>query len=1412
MCPAAARLHDPIAHTSLIGMIAKMGSSLVVSVLVGAALTARVMLVVGLVVTGPVGWVAALAINLAVGFAVSLALEASGANAFIDRGVSHAVDSFIPKSIEGMIASGSRNVLTNSRPAARAASPGSHDQITCAKHGAGPPPMLAQGSDNVYINDQPAARKGDMSTCGGTIADGSCDVFIGGGTKTVRAIKDERPWYVAAAGVAIGVALTLCGKGRINLSALKSAWPCLAGIGASMLGSAAGHAIRTTMGHPVNVITGGKILREEPDFILAGPLPIAWERFYSSHDRRDGGLLGVGWSLPCEVQLTVERDAQGAVSALHYCDDQGRGMTFPPVAPGECHFSTAEGYYLIRTRLGQYLVQGIDGIFRDFGVPGAGHAGILRLQRLEDRNGNWQAFRYDAAGRLYEINDGCGRSLEIVHDAIHPLRVAEVRLAKGADGEVPGTLVRYRYTAQGELAHVLERSGRACRQFGYRHGLMSEHRVPAGLRCQYEWSGEGAAARVIRHWTDDGEAYRFDYDLAARRTTVTDQTGRVYHWAWSDDKQPTAYTDPEGHVWRYDWDQNRQLLALTDPAGAVTRWEYDEAGRLSATINALDQIEETEWDADLDLPTADTDAAGNRWAYRYDERGNLLTVTDPEGYDTEQFYDSRGLPHTVRDARGGYQHMEWNLRAQMVAYVDCSGKRTSIGYDARGELARLTDALGNATLYRHDAAGRVEAIERADGGVETFTYDQCGRMDASIDAAGYRTGYQRNARGQLLRRTDALGRTVHFAYDSAHRLERLTNENGEAYRFVYDRNDNVVEEIGLDGVVRRIAHDARGLPVSVTDAVGEADALTLRMQRDALGRLSAKHARGRSTGYRYDQAGQLLQAQQYTDHGGARTIHDDLQFAYSKRGEVLSETGHMGSLSHQYDELGNRVATTLPDGRVINSLYYGSGHLHQINIDGAIVSDMERDDLHREVARSQGQLSTRFDYNSLGRKSGEQTTRAMSAAPVLRKEWLYDAAGEVRQKRHSRHGVTQFAYDPLGRIKSSVSEARRELFNWDAAANLVDSSGPGGYVRHNRLLVFEDKRFDYDVHGRLERKCTGAHTEQHFRYDGEHRLREVDTVRAGVRQLVYFDYDALGRRIRKTDAFGSTAFLWDGLQMMQEQRGSNVATYVYEPDSYVPLARIDSVARGTDTRTAVSDDGPIGPSSRDDGAACMYYFHNDVSGLPEELTGPAGEIAWQAQYKIWGNTVSESWMQARQDSTASAAEPLPQNLRFQGQYLDRETGLHYNTFRFYDPDTGRFVSPDPIGLSGGINLQRYSPNPISWIDPLGWACWGTERKNFWKIEANTNPAPYSAYNVSRMKVGLAPQLKVKVTKGGNTVTKVVSMELHHGKIPQRVGGSGVHSANNLQKLRPWDHEAVDPFRKTGEKLLKVIKDIDKWKP
>ena len=144
---------------------------------------------------------------------------------------------------------------------------------------------------------------------------------------------------------------------------------------------------------------------------------------------------------------------------------------------------------------------------------------------------------------------------------------------------------------------------------------------------------------------------------------------------------------------------------------------------------------------------------------------------------------------------------------------------------------------------------------------------------------------------------------------------------------------------------------------------------------------------------------------------------------------------------------------------------------------------------------------------------------------------------------------------------------------------------------------------------------------------------------------------------------------------MIQETGSNHPTslYIYtDQNSYEPLARIDT-------------DGNQEQHIR--------YFHTDLNGCPEELTDANGKILWECSFQLWGKRIHEI-----------EHEPIEQNLRYQGQYLDRETGLHYNTFRYYDPDIGRFTQPDPIGLLGGFNLYQYAPNGLTWVDPWGWSC------------------------------------------------------------------------------------------------------------
>ncbi len=458
---------------------------------------------------------------------------------------------------------------------------------------------------------------------------------------------------------------------------------------------------------------------------------------------------------------------------------------------------------------------------------------------------------------------------------------------------------------------------------------------------------------------------------------------------------------------------------------------------------------------------------------------------------------------------------------------------------------------------------------------------------------------------------------------------------------------------------------------------------------------------------------------------------------------------------HAYDALGNRTDSRMPGGRHVQWLYYGSGHLHQIRVDGHVLSDIERDALHQEIERTQGALESRYGWDPMGRLVAHKVGRrqalqgqpGMPSPQALRdrdqglpalpqlpsgdriaRQYRYDPTGHLIATRDGLRGESHYRYDPLGRIlaaqrgEGKQQPTERETFAFDPAGNLLNpnrggaqSSGGVGQrdvVPHNRLAVYQDLRFTYDLHGNTIERRIGWHTVQHYRYSPEHQIVEARVVRyrerpaeghaepapATTEQVTHYRYDALGRRIDKRDAFGRTAFLYDGDLLAGELRGSKLSEYLYEPDSFVPLAKLESEWKGEAAKERDEDKESARPK---DFAA--YYYQCDQIGAPQELTDEQGRIVWAASYQVWGQTRALQVMRTGTDDAAvftQAERPLAlaakgdvqalnfveQPLRFQGQYFDGETGLHYNRFRYYDPVTGRFVHQDPIGLAGGNNL------------------------------------------------------------------------------------------------------------------------------
>ena len=293
-----------------------------------------------------------------------------------------------------------------------------------------------------------------------------------------------------------------------------------------------------------------------------------------------------------------------------------------------------------------------------------------------------------------------------------------------------------------------------------------------------------------------------------------------------------------------------------------------------------------------------TTPLGHTRRWWHDSLGRLSEEADEAGFATHYFYDDARVPDRptrIRDAHGATKRLAWDAAGQLLAYTDCSGQTTRYQYDALGQLVAVTDALGHTVRHQVDAAGRLLAVQHADGATERFAYDAQGRLIAHRDALGHDTHWRLNALGQPVQRIDALGHSLRYDYDAAGRLIVLTNENNDSARFAYDSRDRLVEETGFDErrtayqynaageLTERLEHGSAPQAAGIFAAdrpeqqqfnasSGNPPPRRTAYVRDAAGRLLAQYsrlpaapgqpasARRQLTRYRYDAAGQLLEA------------------------------------------------------------------------------------------------------------------------------------------------------------------------------------------------------------------------------------------------------------------------------------------------------------------------------------------------------------------------------------------------------------------------------------------------------------------------------------------------------------------------------------------------------------------------
>jgi RHS repeat-associated protein len=1015
-------------------------------------------------------------------------------------------------------------------------------------------------------------------------------------------------------------------------------------------------------GHPIDVVTGALYTTPLQDFMMPGPLPVRFLRSWraSSVERRCG--LGWGWSH--SYAWRGHRDG----SSFTLVDDDGKSTALPVPDDGA---AVVLPFGRTVQRDGDAIVVELpDGLQRVL-RPDEPRGRAYRLAEIRDRSGNRVHVTWDK-GEVVGIEDAVGRRAELRVEG--PYRTWHV-IATDADGvEHTRREVTYTLDTQGDLVSVIDAGG-AEWQFAYdeRHYLVRERR-PDGLVFHFRHEEIGGRVRYVETW---GEIPGRDVLAEMNGGAGTPGVKGVYHvtLAFGPGPYDSTLTDGLGGVHRYTGNALGLVERYVDPRGNVTRFSYGPTGAVVSMTDGSGRTTGASYDR-FGRVTSFTQPDGSRAALRYDDAGRPVGLRGPGGAVQQRFENGRAVERTMPD--GGVYRYAYDPRGLLTEATEPSGASEQIVYDAHGNVQSYKGQDGALFQYTFDAFGRPTRMELPSGGAYLLEYDSRGdvvavtgpdgRIEHEIDAVR-RIVATRHANGgvsayryvgdALVERTYPDGSVFRMGYDPLGRLLYVENPAGERYQLWYDASGNRVAQRTFGGQVLRHAFDGSDRPYAST--LPDESQVVLRSNADA-SLITLEHSSGDKQELEYDDRGFLRRA---------RNAVALVEFERDDLGRVRREVQTVGGWKFVVErEWGAGDEPT----RVRYSTGWGyamdrgpGGALARLRIEteeeGAPPQSIAftRDAAGNEIARrDEGSgVAIETDRDPMGRPV---RVRVRDGAGTLRRErsYAWSLEGPVAEVVDSERGTRRYGLDPMGRPAEVEGLSTSERYRFTPMgvplpANEQRQLGPGG-----RPLGAGDVGARWDHAGRLESRV-GPDPESSWRYEYDWCNRLVAATRGDGREVTYL-YDALGRRIAETCEGRTTWFAWDGRQEVEEQTtDGGIVRRIFAADGFTPIAESDA-------------------------------------GRPFDLIATDGAATPWMQIAPDGDT-------SELDLTAFGAVAFkrgnPTLLRFAGQRFDPLTGLVHQHHRYYAPDLGVFLTPDPLDFAHTMADVAFVPNATWWIDPLG---------------------------------------------------------------------------------------------------------------
>ncbi|MBN2441881.1 MAG: hypothetical protein JXJ04_11055 [Spirochaetales bacterium] len=686
---------------------------------------------------------------------------------------------------------------------------------------------------------------------------------------------------------------------------------------------------------------------------------------------------------------------------------------------------------------------------------------------------------------------------------------------------------------------------------------------------------------------------------------------------------------------------NDRLTEISHSNGMSIFIDYTNTGRIRTITYPPDKVNTYYYSSNEEYLTRVVYSGGYEINYEYDAENHALNkVVLPGGIAYSYQYDTAG--RLVGETGPSDVPLSTYSYDELgtVTIRDALDNETTMYYGLNGQVLQITDALGRKIRNNSSPAGQLAGLTGPLGTESKFVY---------------------NPEGKLTSTKDPLGNITRIEYDNRFNyVKRIIDARGNALEYEYDEHGNTVAIIYEDGTQEVYDYDLKGL---VSESQNRREQSIL-YNRDDLGRIIEKiYPDDRRITYNYDQSGNMIAADD--------TFTGQITMEYNTQ-NLLTKIVYPGGqwFEYEYDYAQRRTKRRDNDGEIINYIYT-NGELTSLTdgMDNVIIS-YEYDVAGNLKTELKGNgTRTSYEYNSTG-----QLINLINYSPenniVSSFEYGYDDNGN-RTSMTTEEGTTGYEYDKSGQLAKVIyPDGTEDQFTYDESGNRIESISNGIISNYtvNNMNQYEQSgsaAYTYDDDGNMLSKTDHTGTTM-YTWDAENRLIEIAEPSGAVCE---YRYDALGNRVYSA-------------------RNGIEKHYIHE------LSGLTDVAAEYDAEgvvTAKYTHG-LGLVAVKDTTGNRHFYSFDALGSTRELTDQSGSVVNNYDYDVFGKT-------------EVLKEAIQNPFTYVGRYGVQEegSGLKYMRARYYEENTGRFISEDPIGITGeDMNFYRYCRNnPVSFIDPEG---------------------------------------------------------------------------------------------------------------